>query len=168
MPWVEVVHIQCGDFRGPCPRVVEQMKEGVIPEAFLFSQIDAVEDGKDFIGVQEADQRPLRAFLRDIEYGICQFPVIRIHQADHFGEGFQGSEAIISCSREVSPPFLQILEESEDELGAEVFQAKGFDLDLVMFCSEGQEDFKGMTIPLDGIRTYCLDMGEIAEEELMD
>ena len=144
------------------------MKEGEIPEAFFFSEIDAVKDGKDFIGVQEADQRLLSAFLRDIEDGICYLPLIRIHQADHFGEGFEGSEAIISCSREVSPPFLQILEESEDEAGAEVLQAKGLDLDLVMFCSEGQEEFKGMTIATDGVRTYPLDMGEVVEEELMD
>ena len=68
---------------------------------------------------------------------------------------------MISCSREVSPLHLQILEESEDEIGAEVFQAKGFDLDFVMFCSEGEEDFKGMTIATDGVRAYSLDMGEV-------
>ena len=84
--WVEVVDIQCGDLRGPCPGVIEQVKEGEIPETVLFSEIDAVGDGKDFIGVKEADQRLLRAFLRDIEDGICQLPLIRIHQADHFGK----------------------------------------------------------------------------------
>ena len=75
---------------------------------------------------------------------------------------------MISCSREVSPLHLQILEESEDEIGAEVFQAKGFDLDLVIFCSEGQEECKGMTIAVNGIGAHSLDMREIVEEELMD
>ena len=75
---------------------------------------------------------------------------------------------MISCSREVSSLDLQILEESEDEIGADVFQAKGFDLDLVMFCSKGQEEFKGMTIATDGVGAHSLDMGEVVEEELMD
>ena len=168
MLWVEVVRIQCGGFRGPCPRVVEQVKEGEIPKAFLFSEIDAVKDGKDFIGVQEADQRLLSAFLRDIEDSICRLSLMRIHQADHFSERFECSEAIISSSRKVSPVPLQILEESEDEIGAEVFKAKGFDLDLVVFCSEGEEEFKGMTIAADGVRAHSLDMWEVVEEELMD
>ena len=144
------------------------MKEGEIPETVLFSEIDAVKDSNDFIGVEEADQRLLSAFLRDIEDGMCHLSLLRIHQSDHFGEGFKGREAIISCSREVSPLPLQILEESEDEFGAEVFKAKGFDLDLVVFCSEEEEDFKGMTIATDGVRAYSLDMGEVVEEELMD
>ena len=168
MLWVEVVHIQCGDFRGPCPRVVEQVKEGEIPKAVLFSEIDAVKDGKDFIGVEKTDQRLLSTFLRDIEDGICHLSLIWIHQSDHFGEGFEGSEAIISCSWEVSSFPLQMLEESEDEIGAEVFKAKGFDLDLVVFCSEGEENIKGMTIATDGVRAHSLDMWEVVEEELMD
>jgi hypothetical protein len=144
------------------------VKEGEIPETLLFSEIDAVKDSKDFIGVEEADQRLLSAFLRDIEDGICQFPLIRIHEADHFGERFEGSEAIISCSWEVSPFPLQIVEKSENEFGTEVFKAKGFDLNLVIFCSEGEEDFKSMTIAIDGIVAHSLDMREVVEEELMD
>ena len=41
---IEPVEIQPGDFGGTSAGVVEQIKDGVIAEAFLFSQLHAIED----------------------------------------------------------------------------------------------------------------------------
>ncbi len=66
--------------------------------------------------LDEAHEGLVVALLGDVEDCVGQVAMIRIHKADHFGKGFEGSEAVISCSGQVFALLLQIIEEREDEL----------------------------------------------------
>ena len=114
--WIEVVEIQGCDLGGPGAGVKKEVKECVIPEPLLCPEIDGFEDPKDLIMIEEADEGLLVALLRNVEDCVRQFAMIRIHKADHFGKGFEDSEAVIPCSGQVFALLLEIIEEREDEL----------------------------------------------------
>jgi len=65
--------------------------------------------------VEEPDEGFLGALLRDGENGLCQWALIRIEEADHFGEGLEGGQSLITSSGQVVRMGLEIIQESEDE-----------------------------------------------------
>jgi hypothetical protein len=92
------------------------VKECVIPKPLVCPEIDGFEDPKDLIMIEEADEGLEVALLGYVEDCVGQVAMIRIHKADHFGKGFEGSEAVIPCCGQVFALLLQIIEEREDEL----------------------------------------------------
>ena len=92
------------------------MEEGVIPRAFFSFEIDDMKDLEDFFWVEEPDEGFLDALLRDGENGLGQLSLVRIEEADHFGEGLEGSESVIASSGQIATLGLEIIQESEDEL----------------------------------------------------
>ena len=92
------------------------MEEGVITEAFFFLEIDGLKDLEDFLRVKEPDEGFLGALLGDGENGLCQWSLVRIEEANHFGEGFDGSETLIASSGQIATLRLEIIQESEEEL----------------------------------------------------
>jgi hypothetical protein len=74
------------------------VEEGVIPGAFLSLQIDDLKDLEELLRIEEPDEGFLGALLGDGENGLCQFSLVRIEEADHFGEGLEGSESLIAGS----------------------------------------------------------------------
>jgi hypothetical protein len=92
------------------------MEEGVIPRAFFSFEIDDMKELEDLFGVEETDEGFLGALLRDGENGLCQLSLVRIEEADHFGEGLEGSESVIASSGQIATLGLEIIQESEDEL----------------------------------------------------
>ena len=93
------------------------MEECVIPEAFFFPEIDGLKDPEQFFGVEEADQSFLESLLGDMADSIGHLPVIWIHKADHFDEGFYSVEAEVTGFGEIFPILFKILQECDDELG---------------------------------------------------
>ena len=41
--WVEVIEVKGCDLAGPCPRIKEEMEEGIIPEALVCFEINGFE-----------------------------------------------------------------------------------------------------------------------------
>jgi hypothetical protein len=93
------------------------MEECIVPEAFFFSEIDGLKDPEYFFWVQKADERFAESLLGDIDDSIGHLPVMGIHQADHFDEGFYGVEAEVTGFGEIFPILFKVLKESDDELG---------------------------------------------------
>ena len=144
------------------------MKKGVIPEALFSSEIDGLKDLEDLILVEKPDQGFLSAFLWDIKYPIGQFPVFRALESQHFGKGFEGSQALIAgFGKIVALPFKSI-EELEDELGGEMLQCQRLYLDAVMLCRERQEELEGIPIAFDSMGAGPFYMDKVLIEELMD
>lgn len=144
------------------------MEEGVIPGAFFSLQIDDMKDLEDLLRVEEADEGFLSALLRDGENGLCQCSVVRIEEADHFGEGLEGGESLIASSGQVVAPRLEVIQEGENELGGDLLQSKGFDFDAVVICGKDQEEFEGIPIGFEGMVTHTLDVRKVVIEKLMD
>jgi len=144
------------------------MEEGVIPGTFFSLQIDDMKDLEDLFRVEEPDEGFLGALLRDGENGLCQWALIRIEEADHFGEGLEGSESLIASSGQIAALGLEIIQESEDELGGDLLQSEGFDFDPVIVCGKDQKEFEGIAIGFKGMVTDSLDVREVVIEELMD
>jgi hypothetical protein len=144
------------------------MEEGVIPGTFFSLQIDDMKDLEDLFRVEEPDEGFLGALLRDGENGLCQWALIRIEEADHFGEGLEGSESLIASSGQIAALGLEIIQESEDELGGDLLQPEGFDFDPVIVCGKDQKEFEGIAIGFKGMVTDSLDVREVVIEELMD
>jgi hypothetical protein len=144
------------------------MEEGVIPGTFFSLQIDDMKDLEDLFRVEEPDEGFLGALLRDGENGLCQWALIRIEEADHFGEGLEGSESLIASSGQIAALGLEIIQESEDELGGDLLQPEGFDFDPVIVCGKDQKEFEGISIGFKGMVTDSLDVREVVIEELMD
>jgi hypothetical protein len=92
------------------------MEEGVIAGAFFSLQIDDTKDLEDLLRIEEPDEGFLGSLLRDGENGLCELSLIRIEEADHFGERLEGSESLIASSGQVVTMGLEIFQESEDEI----------------------------------------------------
>jgi hypothetical protein len=63
---------------------------------------------------------------------------------------------------------LEIIEESEEELGGDLLQPEGFDFDGVIVCGKDQKELEGIAVSFEGMLTHPLDMREVVIEELMD
>ncbi len=92
------------------------MEEGIITAALFSLEIDDMKDLEDLFRVEEADEGFLGALLGDRENGLCQLSLVRIEEADHFGEGLEGSEALIASSGQIVALRLEIIQESEEEI----------------------------------------------------
>jgi hypothetical protein len=96
------------------------VKEGVIPGAFFSLQIDDMKELEDLLRVEEPDEGFLGALLRDGENGLCKLTLVRIEEADHFGEGLEGGESLIASSGQIAALGLEVIQEGEDELGGDL------------------------------------------------
>jgi hypothetical protein len=108
------------------------VEEGVIAGTFFSLQIDDMKDFEDLFRVKEPDEGFLGAFLGDGENGLCELTLVRIEEADHFGEGLEGSESLIAGSGQVVTLGLEIIKESEEEIRCDLLQPEGFDFDPVI------------------------------------
>jgi len=165
---VEVVEIEGGDLGGPGARVEKEMKQGVIPEPLFSSEVDRLKDLQDLVMVEEPDQGPLITLLGDVQDGIRHLSLIRMHEADHFGKGFQGRKSMVPGPWEIFPLTLQVIEEREDELGGDMIESERPDLDTMILCGEGQKKFEGIPVGLDGIGAHPFNVREIVVEVLVD
>jgi len=75
-----------------------------------------MKDIEDLFRVEEPDEGFLGAFLRDRENALSELTLVGVEEADHFGEGLDGSESLIASSGQVVAMGLEILQESEDEI----------------------------------------------------
>jgi hypothetical protein len=144
------------------------VEEGVITYAFFFLQIDDMKDLEDLFRVEEPDEGFLGALLRDGENGLCELTLVRIEKADHFGEGFDGSQSLIACSGHVVTLGLEIIQESEEEIGGDLLQPEGFDFDAVIVCGKDQKELEGIPVGFEGMVTDSLDVRKVMVEELVD
>ena len=144
------------------------MKQGVIPEALISPEIDGFEHLQDLVMVEEPDQWLPITLLGDVQDGLRQLPLIGVHEADHLGKGLQSGKPMVPGPGQVLALTLKIVEEGEDELGGEVLQPEGVDLDAVMLCSKRQEELEGVPVGADGVGAHPLDVGKILIEVLVD
>jgi hypothetical protein len=92
------------------------VEEGVIPYAFLSLQIDDMKELENLFRVEEPDEGFLGALLGNGENALSEVTLLRIEEADHFGEGLEGSESLIAGSGQIVTMGLEIIEEGEDEI----------------------------------------------------
>jgi len=144
------------------------VEEGIIAGAFFSFQVDGMKDLEDLLRVEEADEGFLSALLRDGENGLCQCSVVRIEEADHFGEGLEGSQSLITSSGQVVALGLEIIQEGENELGGDLLQPEGFDFDPIIICSKEEKELEGITVGFEGMVTHTLDVRKVVIEKLMD
>jgi hypothetical protein len=144
------------------------MEEGVIPGTFFSLQIDDMKELEDLFRVEETDEGFLSAFLRDGENGLCQLTLVRIEEADHFGEGLEGGQSLIASSGQIAALGLKIIQEGEDELGGDLLQSEGFDFDPVIVCSKEEKKLEGIPVSFEGMIADSLDVREVAIEELVN
>jgi hypothetical protein len=144
------------------------VEEGVIPEAFFSLQIDDMKELEDLLWVEEPDEGFLGALLRDRENGLSHFSMLRIEEADHFGEGLEGGESLIASSGQIAALGLEIIQEGEDEIGGDLLQSEGFDFDPIVVCGKDQKELEGIPVGFEGMVTDSLDVREVVVEELVD
>jgi hypothetical protein len=113
---VKVVQVESGHFRGSGAGIKEEVEEGVIPYAFLSLQIDDMKELENLFRVEEPDEGFLGALLGNGENALSEVTLLRIEEADHFGEGLEGSESLIAGSGQIVTLGLEIIEEGEDEI----------------------------------------------------
>jgi hypothetical protein len=92
------------------------MEEGVIPGTFFSVETNDMKDLEDLFRVEEPDERFLSALLWDGEDGLGHFSVLRVEEADRFGEGLEGGESLIASSGQIAALGLEVIEEGEDEI----------------------------------------------------
>jgi hypothetical protein len=94
--------------------------------------------------------------------------VLRIEDAEHFGEGFDGCQSVVACSGQVVALRLEIIQKGQDELRCDLLQPQGSDFDAVIVCGKDQKELEGISISFDGTVAYSLDVGKVVVEELVD
>jgi hypothetical protein len=94
--------------------------------------------------------------------------MVRIEEADHFGEGLEGGESLIASSGQIAALRLEIIQESEDELGGDLLQSEGFDFDPVIVSSKEEKKFEGIPVGFKGMVTHAPDVRKVVVEELVD
>jgi hypothetical protein len=144
------------------------VEEGVIPGAFFSLQIDDLKDFEDLLWVEESDEGFLGALLRNGENALSELTMVRIEEADHFGEGLEGGQSLIAGSGQVVTMGLEIIEEGEEELGGDLLQTEGFDFDAVVICGKEEKELEGIPIGFEGMLTHPFDMRKVAIEELVN
>ena len=77
---IEVVQFYHGSLAGPGARVIEEMQDCIVPEAFFSIQIDRLEEVKDFLLIEKTDERFLGTFLRNIDDPVSDFTMFRLLQ----------------------------------------------------------------------------------------
>ena len=112
---VEVVQVQCCDFSGPSPRVIKEMEDGIITKALFSFKIDGLKELQNLFRIQETDDGFLEALLWHVEDRIGQFSMLRVHQTDHFGKGFDSGESTIASLGQVFPLLLESIEERDNQ-----------------------------------------------------
>jgi hypothetical protein len=127
-----------------------------------------MKDLEDLLRVEEPDEGFLSSLLRDGENGLGQLTLVRVEETDHFGEGLEGSESLIASSGQIAALGLEIIQESEDELGGDLLQPEGFDFDTVVVCGKDQKEFKGITVGFEGMVAHSLDVRKVVIKELVD
>ncbi len=123
---------------------------------------------EDLLRVEESDEGFLGALLRDGENGLCQLTLVRIEEADHFGEGLEGGQSLIASSGQIAALGLEVIQEGEDELGGDLLQPEGFDFNPVIVCSKEEKKLEGISVGFEGMVTDPLDVREVVIEELVD
>jgi hypothetical protein len=144
------------------------VEEGVITEAFFFLEIDDMKGLEDLLRVKEPDEGFLGALLGDGENGLRQWSLVRIEEANHFGEGFEGSESVIASSGQVVALRLEIIQESEEEVGGDLLQPEGFDFDPIIICGKDQKELEGIPVSFEGTVAHPFDVRKVAIEELVN
>jgi len=89
-----------------------------------------------------------------------------MHAADHFGQRFAGHQAQVAGTGGVFPILLQIIEQGDDQLDGEVFDAQGANLDVVVIGGKGQQQPVGIAIGMEGLFAAAFDAGQILDKEL--
>jgi hypothetical protein len=93
------------------------VEKRIVPEALFSFEVNGFKDIEDFLLIQKAYQGFLKTLLRDVDDPLGQFSELGVHQADHFGKGFEGVETdIAGFGTVISTPF-KMLQECDDELG---------------------------------------------------
>jgi hypothetical protein len=144
------------------------VKKGVIPEALFSSEIDGLKDLEDLILVEKPDQGFLSAFLWDIKYPIGQFPVFRALESQHFGKGFEGSQALIAGFGKIFALPFKSIEERQDKVRGKMLYPERSDCNVVIRGREGQKEPEGIPIGFDGMGADPFDMGKVLIEEPME
>jgi hypothetical protein len=144
------------------------VEEGVIAETFFSLEIHDMKEGEDFFWVKEADEGFLSSLLWDEENGLSHFSLLRIEEADHFGEGLEGSESLIACSGQVVTMGLEIIQEGEEELRCDLLQPQGPDFDAVIVCGENQKELEGIPVGFEGMLAHPFNVRKVVIEELVD
>ena len=111
---VKVVQIQRCQFTGPGAGVIEQMKEGIIPEPLFRLQINSVKDLQDLILIKKPDERLLGPLLGDIEDGLCHLLLFRILESKHLGKGFERRKPMIASLDQVLSLLLKVFKKSNN------------------------------------------------------
>jgi len=83
---IKIIEIQGCDFTGPGAGIVKQMEQRIISEPFFPFQINRLKDLQHLILIKKSDKAPLFAFLGNIEDGIYDPLLIRMHKANHFSK----------------------------------------------------------------------------------
>jgi hypothetical protein len=111
---VKVFQIQGSYFGGPGAGIIEQMKEGIIPEPLFCLQANRLENLQDFILIKKTHKRFLSPFLGDIKNGVCHFPLFRVSEANHFGKALEGCKPLVSGLDPVFSLFLKVFKEGDN------------------------------------------------------
>jgi hypothetical protein len=94
--------------------------------------------------------------------------MLRIEEAEHFGEGFECSESLIAGSGQIVTLGLEIIEEGEEDLWGDLLQSEGFDFDGVIVCGKDQKELEGIAVSFEGVLTDSFNVGQVVVKELMD
>jgi hypothetical protein len=144
------------------------MKDGVITGTFFSLETNDMKDLEDLLRVEEPDEGFLGALLRDRENGLSHFSMFKIEEANHFGEGLEGSESLIASSGQIAALRLEIIQESEDELRGDLLHSEGFDFDAVIVCGKDQKELEGIPVSFEGMLTHPFNAWQVVVEELVD
>ena len=118
---VKIIEIQGCDFTGSGAGIIEQMEQSIIPEAFFSFQINRLKDLQHLILIKKSDKALLFAFLGNIEDGIYDPLLIRMHKANHFGKGLEGCKPMIACFYDVFSFILEILKKCNEQFCCDMF-----------------------------------------------
>ena len=119
---------QVGDLLHPCPGVVEEQEQGAVSEGEAARPGQVPEQGLDLVALEEVRLggcRPLHGDGRDL---LADAEHLRLPAGDVVEQGVQGRQALVAGADVVGAVILQVAEEAEDPLEAQVLDAELGDL----------------------------------------
>jgi hypothetical protein len=97
-----------------------------------------------------------------------EFCFFGVHKADHYCEGLEGGQALISGSGGVFAFSFKVIQEGQDEIDGQMIELDRVDFDGKVLGGKGQKEREGIPVGLGGVLPTAFYAGQIVMEELED
>ena len=162
---LEVARPQVEDLLYAGARVEEREEERMISTAVGRRAGGSIEEGTDLVAFEILDEARACAFEGHGEDALTHLDVLGMIRGGVAREGVDGGEASVACRCAVVSVSLEVVEECEDVVNADVAEVESDDRALATPGNKSQKEHERIAVAEHGVRTHAADSRQVIGEE---